>query len=77
MCVCGGGGGGVLVNLGHGHFGLGRFGPAISATVNAKGGCFGHNVKLWVRGTATCMCAVHALCDEFSIYFLTCCLLPS
>ena len=40
-------------HFGHTHFGLGRFGPNISATdvsatENAKGGPFGQNHKLWV-----------------------------
>ena len=42
-----------------GHFGLGRFGPDISATdisatENAKGGSFGHSHKLWV-GVSACI----------------------
>ena len=46
-------------HLGHGHFGLRRFGPDIwatdvSATENAKGGRFGHNHKLWV-GVCACI----------------------
>ena len=40
-------------HFGSGYFDLGRFGTDISATdisptENTKGGCFGHNHKLWV-----------------------------
>ena len=40
--------------MGCGYFGLGRFGPDISATENVKGGRFGHNHKLWV-GVCACI----------------------
>ena len=40
--------------MGCGYFGLGRFGPDISATENVKGGRFGPNHKLWV-GVCACI----------------------
>ena len=49
-----------------GHYGLGRFGPDISArdvsaTENAKGRRFGQNHKLWV---GVCAC-IKLMCDAF------------
>ena len=56
----------VLGHFGHRHFGLGRFGPDISATdvsamENAKGGRFGHNHKLWVWDVCMHKCVMHFL----------------
>ena len=44
----------IVGHFGHGRFGLGCFGPDISATENAKGGRFGQNHKLWV-GVCACI----------------------
>ena len=60
-------------NVGHFglvHFGLGPFRPEISATdvsatENAKGGCFGQNHKLWVD-----VDSMHVVMHTYVMHFL-------